>query len=322
MLGQRGSQANNHLTDDLLSAYLDGEVTSRERARAEAHLAECPACAGELRALQATVSLLREMPSAPLPRAFTIPATAARQTRWIAPFSRGWGYRALQGATLLAAVLLMVVCSGDLLFQTVPTLAPAALAPAAVSTPATDQEWLAAQPSPTGARTARQAAEMTAPVPAAPTRPAAPTVRPGTPALTTLAGKATSGTETPILVAGTVQETPTPVPPAPSSPTAVPGTGPRFLTSATPTEETTTDAGTTPGPAPTSATWQATTVTLAYQPSPAPLLESEPALAPTPQLSLIRLAVYGVELALLIVVVGLTIITGAAWLTRRHKIDE
>ncbi len=319
MLGQRSSQANNHLTDDLLSAYLDGQVTSRERARAEAHLAECPACAGELRALQATVSLLREMPSAPLPHAFTIPATATRRTRGITlwdTFSRGWGYRALQGATLLAAVLLMTVCSGDLLLQTtVPALAPAALAPAVASTPATDQEWRTAQPSPTGARAARQAVEMTAPVPAASTRPAALTVRPGTPALTTPASKAASGTETPILVAGTVQETPTPVPPAPSSPTAVPGTGPRFLTSATPTEETTTDAGTTPGPAPT-------TVTLVYQPSPAPLLESEPALAPTPQLSLIRLAVYGVECALLAVVVGLTVITGAAWLTRRHKIDE
>jgi hypothetical protein len=53
-----------------LSAYLDGDVTPRERARLEGHLAECAACAAELQALRRTVDLLRRLPAPEPPSYF------------------------------------------------------------------------------------------------------------------------------------------------------------------------------------------------------------------------------------------------------------
>jgi hypothetical protein len=44
---------NKHLDEGTLQALLDGELTAPDRAAAEAHLAACAECAGELRALSA-----------------------------------------------------------------------------------------------------------------------------------------------------------------------------------------------------------------------------------------------------------------------------
>jgi hypothetical protein len=45
-----------------LSDYLERDLIPEERARVETHLAGCADCAGELRGLRATVSLLRRLP--------------------------------------------------------------------------------------------------------------------------------------------------------------------------------------------------------------------------------------------------------------------
>jgi anti-sigma factor RsiW len=55
-----------------LSAYVDGEVSDRERRRIETHLASCEACRAELRALRWTVGLLRQTPSVRAPRLFVV----------------------------------------------------------------------------------------------------------------------------------------------------------------------------------------------------------------------------------------------------------
>jgi anti-sigma factor RsiW len=47
-----------------LSAFLDGEVSPEEGGRIEQHLAICPACATEARALTATYQLLERCPQA------------------------------------------------------------------------------------------------------------------------------------------------------------------------------------------------------------------------------------------------------------------
>jgi hypothetical protein len=49
-------------TEDILSAYLDGDLPEREREEVTAHLRKCPRCAEEERALRETVSLLRTLP--------------------------------------------------------------------------------------------------------------------------------------------------------------------------------------------------------------------------------------------------------------------
>ena len=104
------------VTDELLSAYLDNEVSPEERAIVEQAIAHDPKVALRLRALQQTVALLSELPRAPLPRAFTLSEAD------IAPFSkRPFWHRwqgsllvfSLRGATVVAATLLVVLLVSD-----------------------------------------------------------------------------------------------------------------------------------------------------------------------------------------------------------------
>src|SRR3954451_20395015 len=48
---------------DVISAYLDGELSEPDRAAAEAHLATCMACAAELEATQSIRSVVRALPA-------------------------------------------------------------------------------------------------------------------------------------------------------------------------------------------------------------------------------------------------------------------
>lgn len=54
-------------TEDLLSAYLDGDLPERERERVTEHIRQCHRCAGEERALRETISLLRNLPAESAP---------------------------------------------------------------------------------------------------------------------------------------------------------------------------------------------------------------------------------------------------------------
>ena len=52
---------------DLMTAYLDGELSGRDRARLEAHLADCPHCNEDLEQLRATVEALGRVEPDDLP---------------------------------------------------------------------------------------------------------------------------------------------------------------------------------------------------------------------------------------------------------------
>lgn len=54
-------------TEDLLSAYLDGDLPEGERERVAEHIRHCNRCAGEERALRETISLLRNLPAESAP---------------------------------------------------------------------------------------------------------------------------------------------------------------------------------------------------------------------------------------------------------------
>ncbi|MFQ6059548.1 MAG: zf-HC2 domain-containing protein [Anaerolineae bacterium] len=125
MLGFRKSE--HQRIREMLSAYLDGELTPRDRARVERHLGECAACAEDLRTLRWTVGLMKEVPPLPIPRSFTIPAPVAERRAGL--FQPGWGYAFLRGATALATALLVLVLSGDLLSQRFLRAPAPALAP-------------------------------------------------------------------------------------------------------------------------------------------------------------------------------------------------
>ena len=98
--------------EEMLSAYIDGELSTAQKARVDAHLAKCEDCARNLRTMRQTVSLLGQLPTVKAPRSFAIreaQVTPRRRAgvRW------SWAYSALQGATVLAFLLFVVVSAGD-----------------------------------------------------------------------------------------------------------------------------------------------------------------------------------------------------------------
>lgn len=73
---------NRHSNDweqqrERLSAYLDGELPSEERAALERHLPGCSECRRELEDYRTLRAMLRAVPAPALPRSFTLPATGA-----------------------------------------------------------------------------------------------------------------------------------------------------------------------------------------------------------------------------------------------------
>lgn len=113
--------------DELLSAYLDGQLSAEERTRLEARLATDPTLRAELEALRRTVALVRDLPTVAVPRNFILPQSAAtitsadsvatttrRRVRRVRP-RRAWVAPLLTAATALASLLFVVTLAGDLL---------------------------------------------------------------------------------------------------------------------------------------------------------------------------------------------------------------
>jgi len=109
--------------DEQLSAYLDGELSDKERARLEARLGKEPELRQRLTALRRTVSLLQELPAVEAPRHFLLTPSMVRASqparpdqgdrpapalpRWLAP--------ALTFVTAASALLCVVALMGNLL---------------------------------------------------------------------------------------------------------------------------------------------------------------------------------------------------------------
>jgi hypothetical protein len=104
-------KSEHQWVEESLSAYLDGELSSPDRARVEKHLQQCEACAENLATLRQTVSLLKELPVVQAPRSFAVRRAAVEVKRAAPP---AWGYGLLKGATALAALLLVLLIGGDL----------------------------------------------------------------------------------------------------------------------------------------------------------------------------------------------------------------
>jgi hypothetical protein len=131
---------------ELLSAYIDNALNATERAALEKRLAAEPALRQELRALQQTVRLLRELPTLQAPRSFTLSADQLlSQPRRVSvlPFPLTATFSALSAA---AAVMLFVF-GGYFLLRANLTLSPAL--PIGQPPPA----QVAVQPSPEPAAT-------------------------------------------------------------------------------------------------------------------------------------------------------------------------
>jgi hypothetical protein len=91
----------------MLSAYIDGQLDSKEQELVEHHLETCHACQTELDSLRQTLGLLHRMPVASPTRSFAITEAS--------PVPRKAIFSVLRIATTVAALLLAVVFSGDVL---------------------------------------------------------------------------------------------------------------------------------------------------------------------------------------------------------------
>ncbi len=109
-----------------LSAYIDGQLASSQRASIEEHLVSCKPCQQELASLRATKNVLRSMPSVAVPRSFTIVSYR--------PAPRRFAFGALRLATAVAAFLLIVVGMGDY-WNVFPKMPVPVSPPPAVSVP-------------------------------------------------------------------------------------------------------------------------------------------------------------------------------------------
>lgn len=153
---------------ELLSAYLDGELSASERQALAQHLASCDTCGEELDALRQVRTLLRALPSPALPRSFTLPETGALPTatfhaaerkrprvarivQWAGGVAAAAGFALLIGSAMLARGP-MTAASSTASNAYAPA-AGAAHVPAAAPTTSQDQSRLTGTGSAGGAAT-------------------------------------------------------------------------------------------------------------------------------------------------------------------------
>ena len=106
MIGILENRRHSRLKD-LLSAYIDGQVSESEAIRVEEHLSGCDECRRELGTLRATVELLGQLPEIAPQRAYTLSAPPE-------PAGRGWPVTwTARAATSLAGLLVVALLLGD-----------------------------------------------------------------------------------------------------------------------------------------------------------------------------------------------------------------
>jgi anti-sigma factor RsiW len=109
---------------ELLSAYIDGEITPAERAMLEQRLAQEPVLRRELATLRQTVSWINALPKTTAPRNFTLtPEMVARKPAKVLAFPSS-----VFVSTLSAIAAVLLVASGLLLVMQQNTSAPAPVA--------------------------------------------------------------------------------------------------------------------------------------------------------------------------------------------------
>jgi anti-sigma factor RsiW len=110
--GKPDNRTEHRYFEDRLSAYLDGELAPQEMDAVERHLTTCAACQWDLETLRQTVHWMRELPTVPIPRVFTVPVPVQPER----VTQRRWGLvPVLQAATALVALLLVFAVTGDFL---------------------------------------------------------------------------------------------------------------------------------------------------------------------------------------------------------------
>lgn len=161
-----------------MSTFLDGRLSGNEVAELKAHLGRCAACRGELRALRATRQILRAMPMARVPRAFTLEAAPSR-----AALPRSFFF--LRTATAMAAAAFVALLAASTVLPVsspIPASAPALLQsrqPAATAPVGTERSSEAPSAASQAAPAGAQSKSAPATGAASPAGPAQPPPTPG-----------------------------------------------------------------------------------------------------------------------------------------------
>lgn len=98
---------------EALSAYLDGELSAREKERIDQELVQNPAFSSELAELRRTVEAVRSLPSLPVPRSFRLDPAIYGQVK---P-RRVHVYPVLRATTVMVMVLFAFVVTGSLFLR-------------------------------------------------------------------------------------------------------------------------------------------------------------------------------------------------------------
>jgi anti-sigma factor RsiW len=155
-------QADHNRAGDLISAYLDQQVTAEEKQFFERHIAACADCRAQLEATRSMVAALKAMPVVKAPRSFVLPREMARQPK---RSIFAW-YPTLRLATALAAIAFVVLFAGDLLISRSGG-GGAALSSVPMAAPAPQLEQATESMPAPAATTIAQVAPSEAPAPAA-----------------------------------------------------------------------------------------------------------------------------------------------------------
>jgi anti-sigma factor RsiW len=170
MADNKNHQFNSDYIRDLLSPYLDGEVTQEERALVEQALAASAELQRELETLRRTVALVTALPPMPAPRPFTLTEAAVKTVT--PPPKSFFGLPVwFKSVAALAAMLLCVVAVGGIFWSmqfggTSQPAAEVANAPAVAPTIAPEAQSVAAPAEPTMKEEAAPAGAATREAPA------------------------------------------------------------------------------------------------------------------------------------------------------------
>jgi len=164
---------------DILSEFLEGELSPSAEAEAREHLARCPACARELAELRALVAALHGLPEVEPPaelraRLRRIPDEAVRGDAWRRA-------RFIATSVAAAAAALLIVWTGITHYQGRPGVDLTTAPPIARPAPPAVEELVAAEPDEVAPESAPEAALVESAA-AAPSEPAADDTTPARPA--------------------------------------------------------------------------------------------------------------------------------------------
>jgi len=128
-------KADHNRAEDLISAYLDQQVTAEEKQFFELHIAACADCRAQLETTRSMVVALKAMPAVKAPRSFVLPREMAKQPK---RSIFAW-YPTLRLATALAAIAFVVLFAGDMLINRSGSRSAALSVPMAAPAPQMEQ---------------------------------------------------------------------------------------------------------------------------------------------------------------------------------------